>query len=70
MRYGNFDIRHGDRVSFADERYGKAIKRSGLAVGLLMSPGHLVLDMGGKFGRPQVVYPEQILAVRRAKEKA
>jgi hypothetical protein len=60
MKIGNFEISHGDRVAFRDDR-GQC--GSGKANGLLMFGTHLVLDMGGAHGTPRVVYPEQICNV-------
>jgi hypothetical protein len=61
MRIGAFEIRHGDRVAFVD-RDGK--RRTGRANGLLLFPTHCVLDMGGRYGTPQVVTPDMIVRVQ------
>jgi hypothetical protein len=63
MKIGRFDIKHGDRVKFwARDR--NAATLMGKANGLLIFPTHLVLDMGGRYGRPQVVQADDIIAVR------
>lgn len=45
-------IRRGDRVTFTD-RFGHY--RTGRAQALLLFPDHVVLNMGGRHGTPQVV---------------
>lgn len=49
-------VRHGARVKFRDAR-GEV--RTGTVNGLLIFPTHCVLNMGGRYGTPCVVYPEQ-----------
>ena len=46
------NLKHGDRVTFVD-RFGA--ERTGRVNGLLVFPDHVVLDMGGRHGTPQVV---------------
>lgn len=60
MKLGNFDIKHGDCVTFTDAR---GSVRTGKANGMLLFPTHAVLNMGGRFGTPCVVKPEQIVRV-------
>jgi len=61
VRIGTFDVKHGDKVYF----WGRGhVYQCGRANGLLLSPTHCVLDMGGKHGKPQVIYPEQIIRVK------
>ena len=52
----------GDRVTFVD-RFGK--ERTGRAV--MYGPAGWVLNMGGRYGTPQVVSDEMIVRVRRGK---
>lgn len=52
MKIGDFDVKHGDRVYF---RRANGSRASGKVNGLLVFPGHVVLDMGGRYGRPEVV---------------
>lgn len=71
MRVGSkelhWEVQHGDIVTFA-QRDGEV--RRGRANGLLIFPTHCVLDMGGKHGHPQVVYPGEILRVTDREGKA
>lgn len=67
MKVGTFNVAHGDKVYF----WGRGHKYlCGTVNGLLMFPTHLVLDMGGRHGTPQVVYPEQIIRVKARKAVA
>lgn len=58
----SWDIGHGDIVTFRT-RDGREMR--GRANGLLLFPTHAVLDMGGKYGKPQVVYPGEIVRVTK-----
>lgn len=60
MKTGKWTFAHGDRVRFRCRRFNGAT-RVGKVNGLLVFPGHCVLDMGG--GRPQVVQADDIVAV-------
>lgn len=55
-----WEIQHGDIVTY-HTTMGQV--RRGRANGLLLFPTHAVLDTGGKHGRPEVVYPGQIVKV-------
>ena len=68
-------IRGGDRVTArfpAGLRISgrKAVpeyrNRTGVANGLLLFPGHVVINLGGRFGTPGVVDASNIVSVRRA----
>ena len=63
---GDFNVSHGDRVSFVR---GNKLSH-GKVNGLLVFPSHLVLDMGGPHGRPCVVHADEIRYVKSAKKGA
>jgi hypothetical protein len=71
MKIGRFDIKHGDRVTFVPREPWTRVGGSctGRANGLLMFPDHLVLDMGGRYGRPQVVQANDIVSVKPARAR-
>jgi hypothetical protein len=56
-----YGIRAGDRVTIA-AAHGEA---TGRAQGLLLFPSHVVLNMGGKHGRPAVATAANIVRVVR-----
>jgi hypothetical protein len=63
-------IRPGDRVTILVPngfgRNGQEYKEaSGRAV--IVSPGHVALNMGGRYGTPGVATESNIVAVRKAK---
>jgi hypothetical protein len=59
-------IGHGDRVTFVAL---DGTHRTGKANGLLIFPSHLVLDMGGPHGSPQVVQRADVLRVTPSRRK-
>jgi hypothetical protein len=60
MKYGNFTVLAGDRVTIRD-RFGAL--RTGIAQPLLLSPTHCVLNMGGRYGTPLVANADNIVRV-------
>jgi hypothetical protein len=59
-------IGHGDRVTFVAL---DGTHRTGKANGLLLFPSHVVLDMGGANGTPQVVQRADVLRVTPNRRK-
>jgi hypothetical protein len=59
--FGNFKgIRSGDRVTY---RTPQGQVKTGTAVGLLLFPDHVVINVGGKHGTPQVVDASNFVSV-------
>lgn len=63
-------IRPGDRVTIlVPNGFGRNGQEWKEATGraVIVSPGHVALNMGGRFGTPGVATEENLVAVRKAK---
>ena len=65
-KYKISDIEHGDIVSYIDNqgkiRSGKAVMRSSF-------PDSWVLNIGGRYGIPQIVSPQNFIGIKRKLKK-
>jgi hypothetical protein len=66
-------IRPGDRVTI---RVSNGIGRNGIewkektGTAVIVSPGHVALNMGGRYGTPGVATEKNLVAVRPARARA
>jgi hypothetical protein len=60
-------IRHGDKVTALFHSGGDYVERTGRAVGLLIFPHHVVINLGGRYGTPGIVNAHNIMSVKRGR---